>query len=221
MPRKSFLMKLKSLNEKVNQMGTEVELRLDQTAKVLKDIDLDLAKELYESDNIIDKIEHSIEKYCINLFALEQPIAGDLRNITGCLKIITDLERIADQCADICEIIINDGINKSSSYLEDIIMLFNSVHNMFLKTMDTFTNRDIDTAIIICKSDDEIDKRFAEIVYSACNNIKEYSEDVIGDMGLVFINKYIERIGDHCTNIAEWVIYMKTGEHPDLNESNL
>lgn len=218
MPRKSFLRKLKSLNEKVSQMGTEVELKLDQTAKVLKDIDLDIAQEVYESDNIIDKIEHSIEKYCINLFALEQPIAGDLRNITGCLKIITDLERIADQCADICEIIINDGINESSSYLKDIILLFNSVQDMFLKTMETFANRDTDTAISICKSDDEIDKRYSEIVYSACENIKEGSGDVMGDMGLVFINKYIERIGDHCTNIAEWVIYMKTGEHSDLND---
>lgn len=218
MPRKLFLKKLKSLNEKVNQMGSEVENKIEQTIKVLNDMDMDTAKDVYQTDNMIDKIEHNIEKYCINLFALEQPIAGDLRTITGCLKIITDLERIADQCADICEIIINDGVNKTSTCFEDIKDLLDSVHNMFLKTMETFSQQNTDNAISICKSDDDIDNKYSEIVYSTCENMKKGSEDIMGDMSLVFINKYIERIGDHCTNIAEWVIYMKTGEHPDLNE---
>lgn len=218
MPRRSFLKKLKSLNEKVSQMGSEVETKIEQTVKVLNDMDMDTAKDVYQSDNMIDKIEHSIEEYCINLFALEQPIAGDLRTITGCLKIITDLERIADQCADICEIIINDGVNKTSPCFENIKDLLGTVHKMFLKTMETFSRKNIDDAISICKSDDDIDSKYSEIVYSTCESMKQGSQDIMGDMSLVFINKYIERIGDHCTNIAEWVIYMKTGEHPDLNE---
>ena len=89
---------------------------------------------------------------------------------------------------------------------------------LFLKTMETFSQQNTDNAISICKSDDDIDNKYSEIVYSTCENMKKGSEDIMGDMSLVFINKYIERIGDHCTNIAEWVIYMKTGEHPDLNE---
>lgn len=88
---------------------------------------------------------------------------------------------------------------------------------MLLKTVELFSDKDIDKAIFLCKSDDDIDNRYADIVYFICKNMKENSDDIMGDMSLIFISKYIERIGDHCTNIAEWIIYIKTGEHPDLN----
>ena len=188
-------------------MGLEVENKMEQTIKAINHTDIETAKNVYQNDNTINKIEHNIEQYCINLLALEQPIAGDLRHITGYLKIITDLERIADQCADICEIIINDGIKR----------LLNIAYQMLLKTVELFSDKDIDKAIFLCKSDDDIDNRYADIVYFICKNMKENSDDIMGDMSLIFISKYIERIGDHCTNIAEWIIYIKTGEHPDLN----
>lgn len=217
MLRKSFFNKLKQLNKKIIRMGLEVENKMEQTIKAINHTDIETAKNVYQNDNTINKIEHNIEQYCINLLALEQPIAGDLRHITGYLKIITDLERIADQCADICEIIINDGINQLNPYLNNIKRLLNIAYQMLLKTVELFSDKDIDKAIFLCKSDDDIDKRYADIVYFICKNMKENSDDIMGDMSLIFISKYIERIGDHCTNIAEWIIYIKTGEHPDLN----
>ena len=217
MLRKSFFNKLKQLNKKIIRMGLEVENKMEQTIKAINHTDIETAKTVYQNDNTINKIEHNIEQYCINLLALEQPIAGDLRHITGYLKIITDLERIADQCADICEIIINDGINQLNPYLNNIKRLLNIAYQMLLKTVELFSDKDIDKAIFLCKSDDDIDNRYADIVYFICKNMKENSDDIMGDMSLIFISKYIERIGDHCTNIAEWIIYIKTGEHPDLN----
>lgn len=218
MPRKSFVKKLNSLNQKVTNMGIEVDLKIEQTITAFQNIDLELAKEVAESDNQIDQIEHQIEQFCMNLFALEQPIASDLRMVAGCLKIITDIERVADQCADVCEIITTGQIHEKTTEIKHLIEMLEAVHQMFHKAMDAFTSRNVDDAIWICKNDDQIDAMFSKIVLEGCKNITNNSENVMQEVDLMFITKYIERMGDHCTNIAEWVIYMETGEHPDLNQ---
>lgn len=217
MPRKSFVRKLTSLNQKVTNMGIAVDDRISQTIAAFKNLDAALAKEVVESDNKIDQIEHQIEQFCMNLFALEQPIASDLRMVAGCLKVITDIERVADQCSDICEIIATGQLEEHLSQIDKLILMLQMAQEMFHKAMEAFESRNIDEALAVCQSDDDLDAVFSKLVLEGCENIASNSENVMRDVDLLFITKYIERMGDHCTNIAEWVIYMETGEHPELN----
>ena len=144
-------------------------------------------------------------------------MASDLRNITACLKIITDIERIADHCADICEIVMSSKISSESANMGRIISLLDCVQVMFKNVLNVFSSQNVDDAVNICSQDDEIDSLFSDIVLSICKAIAKNSLYVESEVDLLFIAKYAERIADHCTNIAEWVIYMKTGQHPELN----
>lgn len=217
MLRRSFLKQLEQLNKKVSEMGSKVDMIIGQTIEVLKDIDIKLANEVIDNDNSIDKMEHQIEQACMNILALQQPIAGDLRMVAGCLKIITDIERIADQCTDICEIISMKQVSAQSGCLIEVSNMLERVHNMFKRSLKVFETRNVDDAVNICKSDDDIDSLFSDIIFNICGVIVKDTSKVMPEVDLMFITKYAERMGDHCTNIAEWVIYMETGQHPALN----
>lgn len=217
MLRHSFLKQLSHLNNKVSEMGEKVSQVLKETINSLTTRDIDTAKKIVNNDCVIDKLEHSIERDCMNILALQQPMASDLRMVAGCLKIITDIERIADQCTDICELICMDKIPVNAAYLDKVLEMLKSVSNMLDEALVVFKNRNIDNAVSICKSDDAIDLLFSDIVHDICGVIKKGTFEVVPEVDLLFITKYAERIGDHCTNIAEWVIYMETGQHPDLN----
>ena len=153
----------------------------------------------------------------MNLIALQQPIARDLRTIAACLKILTDIEREGDQCADICEILLVGELNNNSLATNHVVQMLEAARNMFRKAMDVFISRDVEAARAVCDSDDEVDAMFSRIILEVCNIISENPQNVMREVDLLFITKYIERIGDHATNIAEWVIYMETGVHPDMN----
>ena len=153
----------------------------------------------------------------MNLLALQQPIATDLRVIAACLKIITDIERVADQCADICDIITVGEIKNNSLAVSHVIQMMEAARTMFGQAMNAFMGRDVQLAKQVCAADDKVDAMFSSLVLEICNTITENPQDVMREVDLMFTTKYIERMGDHATNIAEWVIYMQTGEHPDLN----
>ena len=217
MLRRSFLNQLEQLNKKVYDMGNKVDVIIGQTIDVLSNIDTELADKVIRDDTSINKMEHQIEQVCMNILALQQPIAGDLRMVAGCLKIITDIERIADQCTDICEIISMKQISKQNVSLNDVSNILKQVHDMFKRSINVFQSRNVDDAVNICKSDDNIDSLFSDIIFKICGVIAKDTSKIMPEVDLMFITKYAERMGDHCTNIAEWVIYMETGKHPALN----
>ncbi len=220
MPRKTFEKKLKSLNKRVITMFEKVLDRIENTIEATKNKSESAAQDVLFGDDEIDKMEQQIEQMCIGIFALEQPIASDLRVVTGCLKIITDLERIADQCKDICEIINNEALFKDDISISKIIEMLEAMAVMFRKSIDVFKELSVDNAVSVCEYDDCIDKLFSDIILQSCKHIALNPKDVTHYVDYMFIAKYIERIGDHCTNIAEWVIYIKTGRHSTLDEQD-
>ncbi|MVB11543.1 Phosphate-specific transport system accessory protein PhoU [Caprobacter fermentans] len=221
MPRKIFDRELEDLISRMTEMGNAVDRKIEQTISALKTMDLELAAEVAGSDNEIDRMEHSIEKNCMELIALQQPIAGDLRIIAACLKILTDIEREADQCADICEILTVGELNTNSLATAHVVQMLETARKMFRRSMDVFLSREVEEARAVCRADDEVDSMFSKIILEVCTIITENPQNVMREVDLLFISKYAERMGDHATNIAEWVIFMETGVHPDLNEGEL
>lgn len=221
MPRKYFDKELNYLNQRMTVMGDAINKRIEESIQALRTGNLELAEDVALSDSDIDRMEHENEKLCMNLIASQQPIASDLRSITACLKILTDMEREADQCADICEILATSGmVDFQSLPVTHIVNTMEKVHQMFHGAMDVFLSHDVEQARKICADDDIVDAAFGKIVLEVCNAIAQNPENVMRDVDLLFIIKYVERMGDHATNIAEWVIYMVTGHHPDLNDGD-
>lgn len=221
MPRKIFDRELDNLISRMTDMGNAVDHKIEQTISAIRTMNVELAKDVAGSDNEIDRMEHSIEKNCMDLIALQQPIAGDLRIIASCLKILTDIEREADQCADICEILSVGELNTNSLASSHLVQMLEAARRMFRRSMDVFLSRNVEEAKAICKSDDEVDSMFSKIILEVCGIITENPQNVMREVDLLFISKYVERMGDHATNIAEWVIFMETGVHPNLNESEM
>lgn len=217
MPRKFFDQKLQSLSRDLMEVGSVVNGRIGDTIEALRAMDPDLATGVVAGDLEINKTEQRIEQECVSLLALQQPIATDLRVITSCLKIITDIERVADQCADICDIITIGELRANSMLVSHVIQMLETARGMFGRAMDVFLSRDVQAARGVCKEDDTVDAMFSKIVLEVCSSITQSPQNVMREVDLMFIAKYIERMADHATNIAEWVIYMETGEHPDLN----
>lgn len=221
MPRKYFDQELELLTKRITAMGDVINGRIETTIQALRTGNTELAQQVAAGDNEIDRLEHENEKLCMNLIASQQPIASDLRIIAASLKILTDMEREADQCADICEIITTSGMADSQRLpVSHIVNALEKVHDMFTGSMDVFLSRDIEKAKSICVADDEIDSAFGKIVLEVSSALTQNPKQVMQDVDLLFIIKYVERMGDHATNIAEWVIYMVTGEHPELNDGD-
>ena len=217
MPRKYFDQELKKLNEQMIQMALMISDRIEKTIRVLKTDDRELAHQVVLGDREIDSLEQENEKFCMNLLAMQQPLAHDLREIAACLKILTDMEREADQCADICEILETGTLDHNSLLINNVVQMMGMAQSMFQRAMNVFLSGDLEEARAVCKEDDAVDSAFGKLVLEICASISKNPEQVMKEVDLLFIIKYIERMGDHATNIAEWVIYRGTGEHPDLN----
>ena len=220
MPRKLFDHELEELVREMTDLGNTVDDRFEKTIACLHTVDMEKAKYVAEHDHEIDRKEHKIEILCLNLIALQQPIAKDLRMIAACLKILTDIEREADQCADVCEILSTGQVYGNSLVLSKIIQMMEAARDMFRRAMDVFISRNIEEAKDICASDDYVDNLFSKIILEISSTITQ-STNVMGDVDLLLITKYAERMADHATNIAEWMIYIETGEHPELNRHEL
>lgn len=217
MPRTQFDRELGGLFARMTELGGAVDKRICATYQALRSLDLEKAEEVVSGDNEIDDAVRQLEQVCMNLIALQQPIAGDLRRIAACLKILTDLEREADQCADICDILTAGNLQANRRILSHLVQMLEAAHGMFRRCVDVLLSRDVQEARAVCRADDEVDALFGRLVLEVCGAIAANPQNAMSDVDLIFIIKYIERMGDHATNIAEWVIYMETGEHPDLN----
>jgi phosphate transport system protein len=207
---------LQDLKTEIGRMGALVEESVEKTILALKDMDEALAREIIGRDDEIDGMETRIEKHCMSLFALQQPLAGDLRMIGSSLKMITDLERIADHSADIAEITLRLIANKSVKMNPQIYDMAEMARSMVRRSIDAFINQDIEGAEAVCRDDDTVDRYFSDIIMDLVNRIKA-SPDIAGwAVDVMFIVKYLERMADHATNISEWAIYHETGKHQHL-----
>ena len=214
--RHSFDQGLDDLHLELIKMGSLVEESIDNTIAALKKQDVELARQVFLNDDVIDDMEQIIEKKCMNLIARQQPLAKDLRAISTALKIITDMERIADHSADIAELTIRMANTKYIKPLIDIPKMADMAKQMVNKSIDAYVRQDINLAEEVCASDDDVDDLFNKIILELVNIMKNDSEAIEQAIDSMFIAKYLERMADHATNIGEWVVFNVTGEHDHL-----
>ena len=209
--RNKFDMQLELLNEQLTRMGELCELAINRVTKALVEGNLEQAKKVMAADEEIDQMEKDIERLCLKLLLQQQPVARDLRQISAALKMITDMERIGDQTADIAEIIISAGMSEAGD-AKKIEEMSAGVARMVNDSVTAYVERDLELARKVMEADDNIDRLFDDIRGSIINLIAEGNRGEQG-VDLIMIAKYLERIGDHATNIAEWVEFSITGVH--------
>lgn len=219
MPRNVFDRELERLGADLADMGRRVDVVMLDTIHCLKTMDTAAAGRVFGHDGEINAREKSIEQSCMNLIALQQPLARDLRAITATLKIITDMERIADQCADICEILSTVSGLAAFNPPPKLLEMFDKARRMFAGALDAYIRRDGKLAEAVCRSDDEVDALFSASILELCGKISQEGAAVPESVDFMFIAKYIERIADHATNVAEWAVFVETGAHPNLNDT--
>ena len=209
--RNKFDMQLELLNEQLTRMGELCELAINRVTKALVEGNLEQAKKVMAADEEIDQMEKDIERLCLKLLLQQQPVARDLRQISAALKMITDMERIGDQTADIAEIIISAGMSEAGD-VKKIEEMSAGVARMVNDSVTAYVERDLELARKVMEADDNIDGLFDDIRRSIINLIAEGNRGEQG-VDLIMIAKYLERIGDHAANIAEWVEFSITGVH--------
>lgn len=219
MTRISFEEELKILETSLLSMGSLVEASIDKAMKALVTKDVGLADEVLKGDDEIDAFDLHIELDCIRLLALQQPMAKDLRTITSIIKIVTDLERIGDHSADIAKITQKVSRFPKRDYYQEIADMADMVTEVLKDSLDSFVKRDAVLAQRVCADDDKIDAAFKQLFEKLSNKMVETKdEDLIREnIQLLFVSRYLERIGDHVNNIGERVIYLVTGELKDMN----
>ena len=210
--RNRFDEQLSELNRELIEMGTMCEEAIASAAKAMSDGDMELAAKVRTNGSAIDQMERDIESRCIKLLLHQQPVARDLRQISAALKMITDMERIGDQAEDIAEIV-TFLAGRTMKCMEKIENMARETIKMVIDSVDAFVKKDLALAENVLEHDDVVDNYFVQIKNDIIRMIA--SDSVDGELALDFlmIAKYFERIGDHATNIAEWVIYSVTGEH--------
>lgn len=214
--RKHFDEQLALLNQELTVMGGMCEEAIALVAKALTVKDRGLAKKVVSLDEEIDQMERDIEALCLKLLLQQQPVAGDLRQISAALKMITDMERVGDQAADIADlakilIASGKGIN------EDIKSMAKETVKMVTDSVDSFVKKDLELARKVIAYDDVVDNWFIEMKNDVINMIAKDSSMGENSIDILMIAKYLERIGDHATNIAEWVEFSITGTRSNNN----
>jgi len=203
---------LRNLKEKILKMGLLVEAAIRDSIKALVERDNDLAREVIKKDHQINALDVEIDEECIRLIALRQPKAGDLRFITTAMKITTDLERMGDLAEDICERAIELNEEPPLKPYIDIPRMAEIAQGMLIDVLDAFVRKDSSIAYDVIKRDDEVDRLtvqvFNELLFFMIQDPKTVSRAV----KITYIAKYLERIADHATNIAEMVVYMVEGK---------
>ena len=212
--RNRFDEQLFEMNRELIEMGAMCEEAIASAVKALTTGDIALAKKVKNTSGFIDQKERDIESRCMKLLLHQQPVARDLRAISAALKMITDMERIGDQAEDIAEIVISIG-NHTMDGLEIIEQMARETVKMVTDSVDAFVKKDVELAQEVIRRDDIVDGYFLKVKYDIIKLISENPADGGFALDLLMISKYFERIGDHATNIAEWVIYSVTGMHKE------
>ena len=203
---------LRELHLKILEMGGFVEKQIANALVALIERDDDQARLTIERDHAVNRMDVEIDEFCIRLLALHQPAAKDLRLITTGLKITTDLERVGDMAVNVCERVLELNRESPLTPSVDIPRMAEVAQRMLRQSLDAFVREDVGLALAVCRDDDSIDaltrQIFAEFITSMVENPRTISRAI----RLLFIAKYLERIADHATNIAEMVVYMVKGK---------
>jgi len=209
--RNKFDEQLIQLNDMLIEMGALIETAIGLAIQAMKEQNAVLAKKAIAFDHDVDQKEKDIEALCLKLLLQQQPVASDLRLISAALKMITDMERIGDQAADISEITLMLAGTPYIKKLEYIPQMASATVKMVTDSIDAFVKKDLSIAETVIKYDDVVDELFDEVKFDLIELIRADSENGSQAIDLLMIAKYLERIGDHAVNIAEWVVFSITG----------
>ena len=210
MKKNLFDTQVEVLNRQMIEMCGMIENTLEDASDVLQKLDVKRAQEIIDGDAVIDRKEREIESLCLRMLLTRQPVAHDLRVVSSALKMITDMERIADHAADISEIVtmIQYEVIKQP---EHFMAMSRTAVDMVHRAVNAYVNQDVDLARAVIADDDIVDNLFVEVKQEIVDFMVKDSSRSVEGMDFLMIAKYYERIGDHATNIAEWVEYCVTG----------
>lgn len=210
--RQGFNQELEILRQEILEMGTRVEEAIGQAVISLTNQDLELAKKVMAGDDEIDDMESYIEDKCMVLIARQQPLARDLRIIGTGLKITTDLERVGDHAFDIAKITLSIAKQPLIKPLMDIPRMSAMAQKMLKDSLLAYINLDMALAEQVCADDDAVDDIYQQTFRELLTYMMEDPTNIKQATQLLFVARYLERVADHATNIAEWVIYLVTGQ---------
>ena len=211
--RNRFDNQLEKLNNELIEMGSMIEQAIEKAISALVNNDVELAKTVIEGDEDIDHQERRVESLCMKLLLQQQPVAKDFRLISSALKMITDMERIGDQASDIAEIIITEEKSEAQD-IPKIIKMSEAAGKMVRDSVNAYVEKDLELSRKVIKDDDVVDELFEEVKTTLIDFIAENKGEQGGEaIDLIMVAKYLERIADHATNIAEWVEFSITGIH--------
>ena len=210
--RKTFDAELHDLNLEMISMAAAAEDAIDVVTESLTTSDDEAAKAAIEMTKSMDQMEQDIENRCLRLLLQQQPVARDLRTISAALKMVTDLQRIGDQCANIAEISLLLDEQKKTQPLADIRTMSQKASVMVKRSIFAYVNRDTEAAKAVIALDDEVDEFFRSIKGELVELIVDNREEADQAIDLIIIAKYLERIADHAVNIAQWAVFCVTGE---------
>lgn len=216
--RKNYDTQLQELRERLLKMSGLVEKSLHDSVESLRVLDGDLAQSVIDLDDEIDQLEVEIDEYAIKLIATQQPVAKDLRKIISAIKITSNIERIADFSVNIAKVTKRLEGQTLLKPLVDIPKMTETAKKMLRVGIDSYINEDIELAKELKEMDDTIDHTYKMILNELIELMIEDTGNINQGQQLGFAARYIERIGDHITNIGESVIYLVTGERRDLND---
>lgn len=213
--RNRFDEQLEQLHVEMIQMGALCEDAISAAAEALLKGDSALAETAQEAEREIDQKEREVENRCLKLLLQQQPVAKDLREISAALKMISDLERIGDQAADIADLV--PYIKLPNGDCLHIAEMARAVIGMVTDSVESFVRRDLELARSVCQADDEVDELFNRVKRELITFLRQSPDAGEEGLDILMVAKYLERIGDHATNVAEWVEYSITGIHPSGN----
>ena len=215
--RKQYDTDLESLKNSLTEMGRNSADAVENVLEALCVADADAAAAIVKEDARINNMERDIEHRCMTLLLRQQPVAGDLRRISTAMKVVTDIERIGDHAADIAEIIphLVTVRKEGDPAVSQAIAMGKKAHQMILDALDALTAEDENAARRVIAADDEVDYDFNAIKHQLAQEIAEDPGKVDAALDLLMVIKYLERIGDHAVNVAEWVQFMRTGRYKD------
>ena len=213
MTRNRFDSELSKLNDELIGMGSMIEKAIETAITALVKQDTKMAETAIRGDSDIDQAEKDIETLCLRLLLQQQPVARDLRLISSALKMITDMERIGDHAADISEMTLLMADTPYIKNLDHSEAMARETTVMLHSSIDAFVRKDLELAGEVIESDDKVDDLFMQVKRELIELIHQNADNGEQATDLLLVAKYFERIGDHATNIAEWVVFSITGTH--------
>ena len=211
--RSKYEAELALVFNKLIAMCRAVETAIEKSVTALVKRDRDMSAEVISEDKYVDNLEHEIEQDCLKILLMEHPVASDFRDVSAALKMITDLERISDQAADISEIALQFGDEDFIKEPEHITLMAHLAIDMVKDSVQSYINRDIELARSLDRWDDRVDQLFETVKGDLVELIRKDGKNADQAILFMMIAKYLERIADHAVNIGEWVEYAVTGCH--------